>query len=132
MALFNQTQQENPSRTDGVAPAKMAIEMMIEPGAEALLVKMGRQMRTKARSKIIDRALDHLRQAEHISDIQAWFSEERFKASRRTTVRLSDENAQFLTALAAMCGRGRPSILLDIVYLAAATMQPEDFEALRV
>ncbi len=108
-----------------------AIEMMIEPGAEALIVQMGRQMRTKARSKVMDRALDHLRENTHASEVTAWFSEERFKASRRTTVRLSGENAEFANALAAVSGRGRPSILLDIVYLAANVMSKEDFEALR-
>lgn len=108
-----------------------AVEMMIEPGAEALIVQMGRKMRTKARSKVIDRALNHLRDTQHASEVAKWFSEERFLASRRTTVRLSPENADYVGALAAMTGRGRPSILLDIVYLAASQMQPEDFEALR-
>lgn len=123
MGLFNETKKKEPPRR--------AVEMMIEPGAEALLVRMGRQMHTKARSKTLDRALSHLRQTEHISSITPWFSEERFKARRRTTVRLCEENAQFAAALAALCGRSRPSILLDIVYLAASRMSAEDFEALR-
>jgi hypothetical protein len=46
-------------------------------------------------------------------------------------VRISDENAQYLEALAELVGRGRPSILLDIVYLAASCMNKEDYEALR-
>lgn len=108
-----------------------AVEMMIEPGAEKILLGMGRQMRTKARSKIIDRAMSHLRNTETSAEITAWFSEPRFLASRRTTVRLSPENAEYAEALAAMVGRGRPSILLDIVYLAASKMQREDYEALR-
>ena len=108
-----------------------AVEMMIEPGAETILRNMGRQMRTKARSKVINRALDHLRTHEHTSDVTAWFSEPRFLPSRRTTVRISDENANYLDAIAAIVGRGRPSILLDIVYLAANRMQREDYEALR-
>lgn len=108
-----------------------AVEMMIEPGAEKLLQQMGRKMRTKARSKVMDRALSHLRENEHAPEITAWFSELRFLASRRTTVRLSPENADYVQVLADMTGRGRPSILLDIVYLAASKMQQEDFEALR-
>jgi len=108
-----------------------AVEMMIEPGAETILRNMGRQMRTKARSKVLDRALDHIRTHEHSSDVAAWFSETRFLPSRRTTVRISDENAQYLEALAELVGRGRPSILLDIVYLAASCMNKEDYEALR-
>ncbi len=108
-----------------------AVEMLIEPGAENLIKQMGRQMRTKARSKIMDRALSHLRENAHASDVSAWFSEERFKPSRRTTVRLSGENARYADTLAAVTGRGRPSILLDIVYLAASSMTKEDFEALR-
>ncbi len=108
-----------------------AVEMMIEPGAEALIVQMGRKMRTKARSKVMDRAIGHLRNHEHTSSVAAWFSEPRFLASRRTTVRLSPDNAAYAQALADLCGRGRPSILLDIVYLAASKMHAEDFEALR-
>ncbi|PHR57207.1 MAG: hypothetical protein COA43_12535 [Robiginitomaculum sp.] len=108
-----------------------AVEMMIEPGAEALIVQMGRKMHTKARSKVLDRALTHIRATQHSSEVAAWFSEERFLATRRTTVRLSPENADYVETIAAMTGRGRPSILLDIVYLAASRMQKEDFEALR-
>lgn len=107
------------------------MEMMIEPGAETILRNMGKQMRTKARSKVLNRALDHLRTHEHSSDVAAWFSEPRFMASRRTTVRISNENAQYLEAIASMVGRGRPSILLDIVYMAASKMSREDYEALR-
>jgi len=108
-----------------------AIEMMIEPGAEALLTRMGRGMGTKARSKTMNLAMNYLRENVHMSEVSAWFSELRFKAERRTTVRLSPENAEYADALAAMIGRGRPSILLDIVYLAATHMQREDFEALK-
>jgi hypothetical protein len=108
-----------------------AVEMMIEPGAEKILLQMGRQMKTKARSKIIDRALNHIRENETSADVAAWFSETRFLPSRRTTVRLSPENAQYANTLAAITGRGRPSILLDFVYLAASKMQREDYEALR-
>lgn len=105
--------------------------MMIEPGAEKLLAQMGRQMSTKARSKVMNGVLSHLRENEHVSDVSAWFSELRFAASRRTTVRLSPENADYADSLAAMTGRGRPSILLDIVYLAASHMDKADLEALR-
>ena len=107
------------------------MEMMIEPGAETILRNMGKQMRTKARSKVLNRALDHLRINEHTSDVAAWFSEPRFKATRRTTVRISTENAQYLEAIAAIVGQGRPAILLDIVYMAASKMGREDYEALR-
>ncbi|MCF6219989.1 MAG: hypothetical protein L3J65_02655 [Robiginitomaculum sp.] len=109
-----------------------AVEMMIEPGAEALLVRMGRQMSTKARSKVMNGALSHLRENAHVSEVSAWFSELRFKPERRTTVRLSQENAAYANILASMAGRGRPSILLDIVYLAASRMDKADFEALRL
>ena len=108
-----------------------AVEMSIEPGAESLILAMGRKMRTKARSKVLDRAITHLREQEAVSDVAAWFSEPRFAPSRRTTVRLSPENARFADTMAAMAGRGRPAILLDMVYMAAAKMQAEDFEALR-
>ena len=111
--------------------AHITVEMMIEPGAEKLIVQMGRKMRTKTRSKVLERVLTHLRATEHSSDITAWFSEERFLASRRTTVRLSTDNAAYVKTLAQVTGRGRPSILLDIVYLAASKMQQEDFEAMR-
>jgi len=105
--------------------------MMIEPGAELLLERMGRRMSTKARSKVMNGALSHLRENEHVSDVGAWFSELRFAPERRTTVRLSYENADYADTLAAMVGRGRPSILLDIVYLAASRMDKADFEALK-
>ncbi|MEE9271686.1 MAG: hypothetical protein V3U57_00180 [Robiginitomaculum sp.] len=91
--------------------ALKAVEMMIEPGAETLIRDMGRKMKTRARSKVIDRVLDHLRENEHTSNVSAWFSEQRFLASRRTTVRLSDENTDYITALAAVTGRGRPFYL---------------------
>lgn len=107
------------------------VEMMIEPGAEIILRNMGKQMRTKARSKVLNRALDHIRTHEHTSDVAAWFSEQRFMASRRTTVRISEQNAHYLETIAAMVGRGRPAILLDIVYMAASKMKCEDYEALR-
>jgi len=109
----------------------IAVEMMIEPGAEAILKRMGRGMGTKARSKIMNGAISYLRENVHMSEVSAWFSELRFAPSRRTTVRLSPENAQYADILAAMNERGRPSILLDIVYLAATHMDKEDFEALR-
>ncbi|PHS38628.1 MAG: hypothetical protein COA91_07630 [Robiginitomaculum sp.] len=105
--------------------------MMIEPGAEAILKRMGRSMGTKARSKTMNGALTHLRENVHMSEVSAWFSELRFAPSRRTTVRLSPENADYANILAAMIGRGRPSILLDIVYLAATHMDKEDYEALK-
>jgi hypothetical protein len=124
MGIFNQRHKE-------LLPPRTAVEMKIEPGAEALLAQMGRKMHTKARSKILDLAIGHLRETEHISDITPWFSEERFCAQRRTTVRLSPENAAYADTLAAMTGRGRPSLLLDMVYLAASRLGPEDYETLR-
>jgi len=116
---------------DMIAPKKIATEMMIEPGAEKLLTQMGRQMSTKARSKVMNGALTHLRENVHAPEVSAWFSELRFKPKRRTTVRLSPENAAYADTLADIAGRGRPSILLDIVYLAASKMDKADFEALR-
>ena len=117
--------------TTHLSDKPLAVEMMIEPGAEKLLCQMGRQMSTKARSKVMNGALTHLREYAHVSDVADWFSELRFAADRRTTVRLSPENAAYAGHLAALTGRGRPSILLDIVYLAATKMQREDFEALK-
>lgn len=107
------------------------VEMLIEPGAEALLTKMGKRMNTRARSKVIDRALVHIRELAHSSDVAAWFSELRFAPSRRTTVRISADNDAYLNTLAQLIGRGRPSILLDLVYFAAANLRDEDYEALR-
>lgn len=108
-----------------------AIEMLIEPGAESLIAEMGRRMKTKARSKVIDRTLTHVRQDFHISDVTAWFSEDRFAAKRRTTVRVSDENAAFLRALSQTVGKGRPAILMGLVYFAAVNLTREDLESLR-
>ena len=107
-----------------------AIEMLIEPGAEALITQMGRRMKTKARSKVIDRAISHIREDYHVSEVTEWFSELRFAPSRRTTVRLSAENAAFLDHIAQMVGQGRPAVLLDFVYLAAAKLTREDLESL--
>jgi len=107
-----------------------AVEMLIEPGAEALITRMGRRMKTKARSKVIDRAVSHIRNDFHTSDVTAWFSEIRFAPSRRTTVRLSPENADYLKAIAQTVGRGRPAVLLDLVYFAAANLSREDLESL--
>ncbi len=103
--------------------------MQIEPGAEALLKQMGRQMRTSARSKILERALTHLRMNLPTADITRWFSEPRFAPTRRTTIRLSADNIEFLDALASLTGKTRPALLLDIVYLAACVMKREDLEA---
>jgi len=96
-----------------------AIEMLIEPGAERLITQMGRRMKTKgmktkARSKIIDRAVSHIRSDFHNSDVTAWFSEVRFAPQRRTTVRLSEENAAYLNFIAQTVGQGRPAVLLDL------------------
>ncbi len=109
----------------------IAVEMLIEPGAEAILKRMGCNMGTKARSKTMNGALTYLRENVHMSEVSAWFSELRFAPSRRTTVRLSPENAGYADILAAMVGCGRPAILLDIVYLAATLMNKEDYEALK-
>jgi len=107
------------------------IEMMIEPGAEALIINMGRRMKTKARSKVIDRAVSHIRTDFHSSEVTAWFAESPFAASRRTTVRVSEENADYLAAIAATVGKGRPAILMGLVYFAAANLSRDDLESLR-
>jgi len=107
-----------------------AIEMLIEPGAEKLITQMGRRMKTKARSKVIDRAVSHIRDDIHVSDVTAWFSEVRFAPSRRTTVRLSEDNAAYLNSIAQTIGQGRPAVLLDLVYFAAAKLSCEDLESL--
>ena len=107
-----------------------AIEMLIEPGAEKLITQMGRRMKTKARSKVIDRAVSHIRGDFHPADVTAWFSEVRFAASRRTTVRLSETNADYLNSIAQTVGQGRPAVLLDFVYFAAANLSREDLESL--
>jgi len=110
-----------------------AIEMLIEPGAETLITQMGRRMKTKARSKVIDRAvshMSHIRHDFHNSDVTAWFSEVRFAPQRRTTVRLSEDNANYLNSIAQTVGQGRPAVLLDLVYFAAANLSREDLESL--
>ena len=107
-----------------------AIEMLIEPGAENLITQMGRRMKTKARSKVIDRAVSHIRDDFHPSDVTAWFSEVRFAPQRRTTVRLSEDNADYLNSIAQTVGQGRPAVLLDLVYFAAANLSREDLESL--
>lgn len=111
--------------------AVKTVEMLIEPGAETLITDMGRRMKTRARSKVIDRAVTHIREDFHSSEVTAWFSELRFAPSRRTTVRLSPENADYLASIAAVVERGRPSVLLDLVYFAAANLSKEDLESLR-
>jgi len=110
--------------------ARKTVEMLIEPGAETLIRQMGRPMGTKARSKVIDRTVGHIRAAIHNSEVTAWFSEDRFAPSRRTTVRLSPDNAEYLNIIAASVGKSRPSVLLDIVYFAAANLSRDDLESL--
>ena len=107
------------------------IEMLIEPGAETLINTMGKRLKTKARSKVIDRTISHIRENAHSSDVSAWFSETRFAPSRRTTVRISRDNADYLATISDLVGVGRPAVLLDMVYFAAANMAGEDFESLR-
>lgn len=107
------------------------IEMLTEPGAEGLITAMGKRLKTKARSKVMDKTLTHIREQAHNSDVTAWFSEERFAAARRTTIRISRENADYLATISQIVGRGRPAVLLDMVYYAAANLSPEDFDALR-
>ena len=105
------------------------IEMAIEPGAEVLLLNMGKTMGTRARSTIMDRAVSHIRDAYHITEVTAWFSEPRFAPARRTTLRLSPDNADWLAALAATVGKSRPLVLLDLAYFAAANLDKGDLEA---
>ena len=95
--------------------SQKAVEMMIEPGAQALIEQMGKRMKTRARSKVIDRTLSQIREDFHISDIAAWFSEDVFAPRRRTTVRLSPDNADFLAALSQTIGKGRPAILMGLI-----------------
>jgi len=111
--------------------SQKAVEMMIEPGAQALIEQMGLRMKTRARSKVIDRTLSQIREDFHISDIAAWFSEDVFAPKRRTTVRLSPDNADFLAALSQMIGKGRPAILMGLIYFAAANLSRADLESLR-
>ena len=108
----------------------LAVEMLIEPGADALIKDMGRRLKSKARSKVIDRTLDLIRQDFHVSEVCAWFSEPRFAADQRTTVRISQENADYLAALSELTGRGRPMVLLELVYFAAVKLSREDLESL--
>jgi len=104
--------------------------MLIEPGAEKLLKKMGKPMRLKARSKIYDRIVSHIRQNFHSSEVMSWFSEDCFAPTRRTTVRLSQENAQYLDAMAGLTGRTRPNIMLKMVYFAGVNLTKTDLESL--
>ena len=108
----------------------LAVEMLIEPGADALIKDMGKRLKSKARSKVIDRTLYLIRQDYHVSDVAAWFSEPRFAANQRTTVRISRENADYLAAIAELTGRGRPIVLLELVYFAAVKLTREDLESL--
>ncbi len=108
----------------------LAVEMLIEPGADALIKSMGKQLKSKARSKVIDRTLTLIRQDHHVSEVAAWFSEPRFAARSRTTVRISQENADYLAAIAELIGRGRPIVLLELVYFAAVKFTREDLESL--
>ena len=39
-----------------------AIEMIIEPGAEKLIKQMGKRLKTKARSKVINLILNHIKE----------------------------------------------------------------------
>lgn len=108
----------------------IAVEMLVESGADALIKEMGRRLKSKARSKVIDRTLDLIRQDHYVSDVAAWFSEPRFAANNRTTVRISQDNADYLAAIAKLTGRGRPIVLLELVYFAAVKLSREDLESL--
>lgn len=112
-----------------IAPETTAIEMLIEPGAELLIEKMGKRLGTKARSKVIDRTLELIRQDFHPSDVTAWFSETRFAPERRTTVRVSKDNAQYAGAIAASVDMGRPIVLMELVYFAAVNLSRDDLES---
>ena len=109
-----------------------AVEMLIEPGAESLVAQMGKRMKTKARSKVIDRTVSQIREDFHVSEIAGWFREDVFAPSRRTTVRLSPVNADYIAALAQTVGKGRPAVLMGLVYFAAANLSRDDLESLRV
>ena len=43
---------------------------------------------------------------------------------------LVPENAEYLSAIAQTVGQGRPAVLLDLVYFAAANLSREDLESL--
>ncbi|WP_418152360.1 hypothetical protein AB8615_10560 [Litorimonas sp. RW-G-Af-16] len=94
----------------------LAVEMTIEPGAERLVTDMGRRMKTKARSKVIDRTLTQIRDDFHISELTDWFREDAFAVQRRTTVRLSPENADFVAAPCSNRGQGEAE-RIDGAYL---------------
>ena len=106
-----------------------AVEILLEPGAEAQLKLMGRRLGTKARSKVVDRTLTMIRDDYHISDVAAWFKEDCFAPSRRSTVRISQENADYVAALAAHLGKGRPIVLMGLIYFAASQLSKDDLES---
>lgn len=106
-----------------------AIEMTIDSAADAQIKAMGKRLGTKARSKVIDRTLTLIREDFHPSDVAAWFSEDRFAPTRRTTVRISDDNAKYAGAIAVMVERGRPQVLMGLVYFAAVNLTREDLES---
>ena len=107
----------------------VVVEMVTEAGAEALIAQMGKRLGTKTRSKVIDKTLSLIRDDFHISDVTAWFSEPRFASTQRTTVRLSQETAEFASALAVSVNRGRPIVLMEMVYFAAAKLTRDDLES---
>jgi hypothetical protein len=107
-----------------------AIEMLIEPGAEKLIRQMGRHLKTKARSKVINLILNHIREEYHNSEITEWFSEIRLSTNKRTTIRISLENANYLNFISQVVSQGRPTVTLELVYFAAANLSREDLESL--
>jgi hypothetical protein len=107
-----------------------AIEMLIEPGAEKLIRQMGRRLKTKARSKVINLILNHIKEVYHNSEITGWFSEIRFSTDKRTTIRISSENADYLNSISQVVSQGRPTVTLELVYFAAANLSREDLESL--
>lgn len=105
------------------------VEMVTEAGAEALIAQMGKRLGTKTRSKVIEKTLRLIQQDFHISEVTQWFSEPRFAPTNRTTVRLSEDTASFAAALASSVNRGRPIVLMELVYFAAANLSRDDLDS---
>jgi len=106
-----------------------AVEILLEPGAEAQIKLMARRLGTKARSKVVDRTLTMIREDYHISEVVTWFKEDCFAASRRSTVRITEVNAEYVAALSDLLGKGRPIVLMGLIYFAASQFSKDDLES---
>ena len=74
--------------------------------------------------------LNHIKEVYHNSEITGWFSEIRFSTDKRTTIRISSENADYLNSISQVVSQGRPTVTLELVYFAAANLSREDLESL--